>query len=186
MGASGWEYYVPYEADMSIAFQKLRESIYPEVAKEYPTRVEQIADLENELQRLDSMYPLSKQDFDQAERRQSHEDYIVDRLKRLRSLPEPVTIQERIKELRLICGEDGTGTILDMKQISAKPGYSEVAPLTNQELVNLFGTVQPTRDMIEANKRTIFGLRPSQMGSYVILYANDEPSEIYFVGFSGD
>jgi len=186
MGASGWEYYVPYEADISVAFQRLCESVYLEVAKWFPTRTEQIARLENDLQRLDTLYPQSRYDAHQAELRESHESEIVLALKRLRSLPEPKTAQERIHELRLICGTDGTGTILDMRGVSGKPDYFEVAPLTNEALVEFFGTAQPTREIVEANKRAIFDCQRSQMGSYVILYANGQPSEIYLVGFSGD
>jgi len=186
MGASTWEYYVPYEANINAAFLKLCEAVYPEVAKWHPARSEQIAQLENELQRLDALYPHSKQDPHQAEIRESHEEDIVNALERLRTLPEPRTTQERIIELRLICGVDGTGTILDMKGVSTKPGYFEIAPLPNEELISLFNTVQPTKSMIEINKHRLFSLWKIQMGNYIILYTGDQPSEIYFAGSSGD
>lgn len=188
MGASGWEYYAPYQADISMAFQKLCESVYPEVAQQFPTLTERIAQLEDELKHLDSLYPQSQTDAHQAELQESHEDELFYSLKRLRALPEPRTIQEKIYELHIICEPDGTGTILDMRGIASEPGYFEIAPLSEEDLIDLFGTTQPTREMIEIKKikRAIFEHQRSQMGSYIVVFTNGEPSEIYFVGFSGD
>ena len=188
MGASGWEYYAPYQADIRMAFQKLCESVYPEVAQRFPTRIERIAQLEDDIQHLDSLYPESQTDAHQAELRESHEDELLYSLKRLRALPEPKTIHEKIYELPIICEPEGTGTILDMRGIASEPGYFEIAPLSEEGLMDLFGTIQPTREMleIEKTKRAIFAHQQSQMGSYIVVFASGKPSEIYFLGISGD
>jgi hypothetical protein len=57
MGASEWGYYALYEDDINSAFQKLCAFVYREVAKNFPTRTEQIAELEYDLQCLDNLYP---------------------------------------------------------------------------------------------------------------------------------
>lgn len=188
MGASSWEYYVPYQADISVALQKLCESVYLEVAQKYPTRIERIAQLEDDIKHLDGLYPHSQTDAHQAELRESHADDLLYSLKRLRALPEPTTIQEKIYELHIICEPDGTGTILDMRGIANEPSYFEIAPLSEKKLVDILGTSQPTRELIEIKKikRAIIEHQRSQMGSYIIVYKNGQPDEIYFVGFSGD
>ena len=95
MGASSWEYYVPYQADIRAALQKLCESVYPEVAQKYPTRIERIAQLEDDIKHLAGVYPQSQIDAHQAELRESHADDLLYSLKRLRALPDQLSFRQR-------------------------------------------------------------------------------------------
>jgi hypothetical protein len=46
----------------------------------------------------------------------------------------------------------GTAAILDMTRVSDEPAFFAVAPLPAGELRRLFGTDQPTREMIKRNR----------------------------------
>ncbi|HEX3247826.1 MAG TPA: hypothetical protein VHS05_00255 [Pyrinomonadaceae bacterium] len=80
---------------------------------------------------------------------------------------------------------DGTRSILDMERISDTPDYGAVVPLAEDELLDLFGTGKPTRKMIEDNDDLFERLERGQ-GVYLIAYQDEEPSEIYFAGYSYD
>jgi hypothetical protein len=72
-----------------------------------------------------------------------------------------------------------------MERISDTPDDGAVVPLAHEELIDLFGTDKPTREMIEDNDDLFESLERGQ-GVYVIAYRDDEPSEIYFAGYSYD
>lgn len=112
---------------------------------------------------------------------------------------------------------DGTRSILDIFQVSETPypfsreemlaalqagAYEKLGsifhtafPLSPAELLNLFGTEQPTHEMIES---IILGNAESEASDdfwdsidrgtarYIIVYANNQPSEIFFIGYSFD
>jgi hypothetical protein len=80
---------------------------------------------------------------------------------------------------------DGTRSILDIERISDTPDYAAVVQLAEDELLDLFGTDKPTREMIEENDDLFERLERGQ-GVYLIAYQNEEPSEIYFAGYSYD
>jgi len=111
---------------------------------------------------------------------------------------------------------DGTRSILDISQISETPyrysivelvtalqsmdydkfgGFHTAFPLAPAELVNLFGTEQPTHEMVES---VVLGdANPEASGDfwdsigrgtarYIIVYADNQSSEIFFIGYSFD
>ncbi|BAU10327.1 hypothetical protein LEP3755_08110 [Leptolyngbya sp. NIES-3755] len=111
---------------------------------------------------------------------------------------------------------DGTRSILDIFQVSDTPyrysiaelvtalqardydkfgGFQTAFPLASAELVDLFGTEQPTHEMVES---VVFGdANPEASGNlwssigrgtarYIIVYAGNQPSEIFFIGYSFD
>src|SRR5260370_40997917 len=43
----------------------------------------------------------------------------------------------------------GTGSILDIMRITNEPDYSAACALSTDELIKLFGTVEPTRELVE-------------------------------------
>jgi hypothetical protein len=65
------------------------------------------------------------------------------------------------------------------------PMFGLVAPLDPEQIVDLFGTERPSRAMIEANEE-YYGLIDRGLGIYIIAYDGDEPSEIFFAGYSFD
>ena len=91
------------------------------------------------------------------------------------------SIEEAIEE----ADADGTRSILDMERVSDEPDFNAVAPLPEEELLELFGTTRPTREMIEAGEELFDSLERGQ-GVYVVAYRDDQPSEIFFAGYSFD
>ena len=80
---------------------------------------------------------------------------------------------------------DGTRSILDMERVSDDPDYGSVTALSGDDLVGLFGTSKPTREMIESNDELFEAIERGQ-GVYIVAYRDDQPSEIFFAGYSFD
>jgi hypothetical protein len=79
----------------------------------------------------------------------------------------------------------GTRSILDMERISDAPASGAVSPVPPDELRRLFGTEQPTREMVEQSEDLIERIDRGQ-GVYVVTYRQGRPDEIYFAGYSYD
>ncbi|MDX1964565.1 MAG: hypothetical protein SFX18_15545 [Pirellulales bacterium] len=90
-----------------------------------------------------------------------------------------------IDEAREIADADGTGSILDIDTIGDEPDFGVVAPLPEERLVEFFGTDQPTRQMIEGNMEFYEEIDRGQ-GVYILAYQGNQPSEIFFGGYSYD
>lgn len=140
MGATPWDYFVPYEEDVNAVLEKLRQREF------------------------------------QAGRYQNY------------SGAKPKTISEALEN----AAESGTASILDMERIAQEADYSAVAPLSDAELIRCFGTTKPTRQMIEDNiaeayeDNDLYENISRGQGIYVIAYQNNQPSEIFFGGYSYD
>ena len=80
---------------------------------------------------------------------------------------------------------DGTASILDICQISAEPDYGCAAPFSASELKQYFGTERPTRKEVGQAEDFWDELERGQ-ARYAVVYANYQPSEIYFAGYSFD
>ena len=91
------------------------------------------------------------------------------------------TIQEALED----SDADGTRSILDLDHVSDQPEFCSVAPLAPEELERLFGTEQPTHEMIEQSDELFEGMERGQ-GVYIIAYKDGEPDEIFFGGYSFD
>jgi hypothetical protein len=132
MGAEPWDYFVPYEADVQAAMEKLRDREF------------------------------------RAGRFNGKEE-------------NPTTIAEA----REAADADGTRSILDIDRVGDEPDFGVVAALSSKQLVALFGTDRPTREMIKKNHDFYDDIERGQ-GVYIIVYENDKPSEIFFAGYSYD
>jgi hypothetical protein len=93
----------------------------------------------------------------------------------------PSSIDEALE----IADADGTCSILDIMQISDTPDFCCAAPFTKSELTTYFGTEQPTRSDVESSEDFWEEMERGQ-ARYAVLYANGQPSEIYFAGYSFD
>jgi hypothetical protein len=80
---------------------------------------------------------------------------------------------------------DGTRSILDVSGISATPDYDAVAPLGEDQLAEFFGTTKPSTADVEDCARLFDKIQRGQ-GIYVVIYENDQPSQIFFAGYSYD
>jgi hypothetical protein len=95
---------------------------------------------------------------------------------------EPATIEEAVEMM----DADGTGSILDITAVGEAPDFFTVGPLSGGELIRLFGTERPTRRMIEENMGEFYENIERGQGVYIIAYVGEEPSEIFFGGYSFD
>ena len=173
MGASSWNYFVPFQKDLSKALQELRETVF----------------LRSEYYRRDSFWKeMTFEDFLPPGMDEEETTEFLEEFQRLQALPEPTSIETLIQWN----GEDGTHSIIDIHEIAATSSFGAVAPLSSEELKRFFGTNKPTRAMIERKGNDLFAFLQQEMGryrgegTYIIVYKDGEPDEIYFVGYLGD
>ena len=93
----------------------------------------------------------------------------------------PSTPQEALE----MAAEDGTGSILDISQISPEPEYCCASPLNREDLIRYFGTDQPTAQQVDESDDFWDELDRGQ-ARYFILYHDGQPAHIHFVGYSFD
>jgi hypothetical protein len=98
--------------------------------------------------------------------------------------PAPGARHRSIREALRASGADGTRSILDLERVSAEPRLGAVAPFPHDVLRSLYGTTQPTREMIEQGADSEYLERGE--GIYVVVYREGRPDEIYFAGLSYD
>ncbi|HZZ42353.1 MAG TPA: hypothetical protein VFE58_05415 [Tepidisphaeraceae bacterium] len=93
----------------------------------------------------------------------------------------PATPEEAVENMEA----DGTASILDIVQVSESPDFCSVCPLPTVQLETLFGTAQPTREMIESNMDFYDDIERGQ-GIYIVVYKFNKPEEYFFAGYSFD
>jgi hypothetical protein len=167
MGASGWTYFVPYQADIPKALQQLREEVFHRGAYFKPAQF--YGSLLDDQQVLQELSPEVR-------------EFLIADVKKRRSQSEPSSIEELIE----MNGESGTHSILDIEEVSSAPAFGVVAPLTNRQSAEIFGTDKPTRSMVKEKLLEIQSLRSTWQGTYIVLYKDGIPDEILFIGSSGD
>ena len=165
MGASGWNYVVEYQPDLSRALQELRQREF-EAGRYYKPAefMSRVLDL----------------GIVEAELRPSIEEAIAGR--------GALTAPRTIAELQEQNAEEGTHSILDIERISEGPAFGAASPLAPAQLLEVFGTHRPSLEAVlhEARAGGLGDKRGGWAGLYVIAYTWDEPSHIFFCGFSGD
>jgi hypothetical protein len=163
MGASGWHYFVPFQPDIKAVLDQLREDVfdkgeYLKPALFYGALMHQVGD-QLEPNVVDEVN-IAIEDF--------------------KKRPEPQSIEELIE----MNAEMGTHSIIDIHEISEEPGFGVIAPMPEKMVTNMFGTHRPNHSQIESKVDELFmNIRACY---YVLVYKNDSPDEIFFIGFSGD
>jgi hypothetical protein len=99
--------------------------------------------------------------------------------------PSPGAQHQSIEEALEASDADGTRSILDMERVGKNPGFGVVVPLARERLLELYGTEQPTRKMIEENMDFFEELGRGQ-GIYIVACDSGKPSELFFAGYSYD
>jgi hypothetical protein len=99
--------------------------------------------------------------------------------------PAPGAQHSSIQEAMEDADADGTRSILDLDHVGDEPDFCTVAPLPDDVLVELFGTTEPTRAMVETDMDFMESIDRGQ-GVYIILYRDGKPDEICFAGYSFD
>jgi hypothetical protein len=166
VGASGWQYFVSYQPDIAKALNELKELVFQSG---------------NYYKREPFWQDTDESEYDDAPDEELRQQ-LIEWLRTMKAMKEPTTIEE----LYLWNEEDGTHSILDIKSISAEPDFGTISPLSPETLIELFGTYEPTKAVVERKTVEIMKLRERWQGTYVILYEDGLPSEIFITGFSGD
>jgi hypothetical protein len=81
--------------------------------------------------------------------------------------------------------EDGTRSILDIHTVGEEPDFCTAVPLAEEVLESLYGTAEPTRDMVLANMDFLEDVDRGHC-VYVELYKDGKPDELFFAGYSFD
>ncbi|GAA2611705.1 hypothetical protein [Paractinoplanes durhamensis] len=173
MGASGWDYYVPYQPDRYAAFVGLRQRVFEsgefwwavpgepgKMARDYPNRPQ----TEDELWSEESV-------------RLAGTHSILDMYRVLNDDEKPnygwlPFAYETFEEYMALVNEHGN------------PDYGIIAPLTEAEAIAVTGSAKLTHDHVE--KITELA-QYRGIGRCVVLHDPDgTPAELYFWGYSGD
>ncbi len=175
MGAHSYWYYAKYETDLNAALQKLRLREF-QAGRYNP--VIQLPD-----------FPVTE------------------------NSPAPGAQHSSIEEALLASDADGTRSILDIHCMANEPCplspekleeallsglnpeilgeiFCTSFPLSVGELQSLFATEKPTREVLEAGiwseSSFFWDVIDRGTGRHIIVYEEDQPSEIFFAGYSFD
>ena len=99
--------------------------------------------------------------------------------------PGPGAKHRSIQEACDAADAGGTRSILDMIRIADDPDFHTVSPLSKAASMEIFGTDQPTMDMIVRNMEFVEGIQRGQ-GIYIVVYKDQKPTQIFFAGYSFD
>lgn len=166
MGATGWDYFTPYQENIEKALQELQQKVLesgkygpasqftPELLKQFP-QLKASADM-------------------------------------LKTLDEQVLREfgpiKSIDDLREAFAEAGTHTIIDIERISTEPNIGIAYPAPRDIIQKIYGTIKPSHGDVESKhgclSETLNIIRFQAV--YLIVYEKDIPKEIYFEGCSGD
>lgn len=187
MGATGWQYVIPYQPDLNAAVQELRRTVFEN--REYeaePTEADGAAAFE-QLAIMQGKDPAQARKVYADLMRMARDLEKLQKSRRRRKGGEPKTIEELLEQR----AESGTGTILDIHGISPTPASGMLHPLDDSTLRQIFGTTEPSREALQqwrARVPTVDEpvLYKRGQGIYVAVYEHGEPVEIYIEGASGD
>jgi hypothetical protein len=105
--------------------------------------------------------------------------------------PAPGARHDTIGEAVAAGADQGTGSILDIIRITKEPDFAAANALSEDDLVTLFGTTEPTRACVdrvlfEEGGNGFWDQIGRGQGRYIVLYEGGGPREIFFSGFSLD
>ena len=103
-------------------------------------------------------------------------------------------VEEAISAVVEAAEKDGTASILDIFCLSEIEEYDAVCPLQSSELIEIFGTLYPSVQMVKStlihestNEWVTFWESIGRgTGRYIIYYEAMVPREIFFAGYSFD
>jgi hypothetical protein len=81
---------------------------------------------------------------------------------------------------------EGTRSILDIDHVSQDREAGAAAPLPEDVVIDLFDTVRPTHEAVEAQLGDIFGILDRGECVYLRIYDDERPAELLFAGYSYD
>jgi len=99
--------------------------------------------------------------------------------------PSPGAKHRSIDEAREDADEDGTRSILDIEAVSDIPGLCVAAPFGKEELERYFGTDHPTKEMVSRRLNFLTTIERGHCIHFTV-FEGDQPSELFFAGYSFD
>ena len=99
------------------------------------------------------------------------------------SLPKEATVEDA-REAYAEAG--GSASVLDVRSIESEPGPEVAGPFSEDVMLDLFGTLTPTRAAVMGRLGEILELLGRGETACVVLYEAGEPEEILFVGYTAD
>jgi hypothetical protein len=81
---------------------------------------------------------------------------------------------------------EGTRSILDIARVSQEREMGSAAPLAEDQIIDMFDSSRPTREVVEARLEEVFGVLDRGECVYVSIYDGEEPTELLFAGYSYD
>ncbi|AUT02719.1 hypothetical protein CLI64_21245 [Nostoc sp. CENA543] len=222
MGGNPWHYFACYDANINSVLQTLREQefragrfgraawfnddaanlvkSFPQESSRSSQSVKSPEELLTEYGTVEKAIEAVWHDYG-AEARSSIFDLVTCSKSQIpRESPEELiakcgSVQAAIEAVLDEYAEEGTSSILDMQEISLFPQAGAVSPVPENELIELFGTDQPTREMVvsilieEADQEaweTFWESINRGEGRYIVIYSENQPVEIFFAGYSFD
>lgn len=99
--------------------------------------------------------------------------------------PGPGAQHDSIEDAMEDSDADGTRSILDIQSIADEPDFCVAAPLDGGQLEGLYGTTEPTRQMIEDNMDFLEDVERGHC-VYILAHKDGKPDEVLFAGYSFD
>jgi hypothetical protein len=165
MGASGWQYFTRYRPDPEDALQELRNRVFDN----------------REFLRAPVAPWVGAHGLTFAMRMAIGVARFIFWLQR-RRLARARSIEEALN----LAGENGTHSILDVERTAKARGIGVAAPAPGRWLQEIYGTQEPTRELVERHTGELDERLERGEAVYVLVYRDGEPDEIYFEGHSGD
>ncbi|WP_034261505.1 hypothetical protein [Actinospica robiniae] len=176
MGASGWEYSVPYQDDIAAALERLRVETY-ERGGYYKAEPDPSLQLSE-----DEFKATLKLDDDPD----GIQNFLLEEWHKAKKRPAAVDADTLLASQP----DSGTHSIIDICDgLSEHPCLFTASPLTAEQHLEIFGTDRPSRPAVLEwiSKHDIGHIRARWEAAYVVSYsAAGSPERIHFVGFSGD
>ena len=141
MGATTWNYFVPYDSSAERALQRLRAEVFQN--GKYGNGIPSSDQMRATLEQLAALSP------DPAAARARMEEAIkrIDALRsQLPEMPKPNSIEELLEQR----AESGTHSIIDIQRTAPSADFGAVCPMPAEELTRLFGTEKPSRETVES------------------------------------
>lgn len=190
MGATSWDYFVPYQPDMRQVLADLHKEVFAQGLYEFPDPQGPELFLDAfELEEPHRSEQLRLYGFGAYLESMSPEELFTEmaRVSRLDHAPDLETLR-----LQQTMSESGTHSILDIPPDAIYPERRGVGlyPLTPKDCLAVFGTTAPDRETIEdwqwSLERDAYELTSRNEGFYVTVFKAGIPDEIYIDGYSGD
>jgi hypothetical protein len=167
MGASGWQHFVPHDADVGRALTRLREQVFESgqffVRGPKPKTIE-------------------------AALRQGREDgtHSVLDVSRVVEGPLPTPLLAWQSDVMAKTGAPPSPAAFQARMKDEMRFWGAVTSLSEAQLVSVFGSARPDHATVATQSFALMMLVPRAAGVYVVVYDAGAPSELFFAGVTGD